>query len=234
MKLEEIQKLIKDEDAGRLRIPAIKENVTKKDLNKSSEILTIIVKYIIGNSDSEVFINSTLGYVAVEKAGIKSFACLEPNYKMYQVNTKFGEGTFFDARKLFENGKYPKWIRPGFCFSNAYAHILTEGIKSKILSGIVYVGSGKPFLHSAILTEEGMIVDFNYNLVMSKELYCNLFNFEVLAELESDKIIEKKEFCLKNPEIFSEYKSYEINFAFDDVMERIKEKQSILDEGVGI
>ena len=29
MKIEEIQQLIKDEDKGRLRIPAVKENTTK-------------------------------------------------------------------------------------------------------------------------------------------------------------------------------------------------------------
>ncbi len=234
MKIEEIRELIKDEDAGKLRKPATIANKNRKLISSASDALTIIVKFILENSDRDVFVNTSYGKLVMKKAGILDLYCEEPRYRIYQTSTIFGKGKFFDSRALFENWKYPKWIVPGFCYSNAYAHILTQGIKAKIVSGIVYIGRGKPFLHSVILTNEGMVIDFNYSLVMDKELYFNLFNFEVLAELESEKILENKEFCLSNPKIFSDYKSYEINFAFDDVIERVKAKQNILDKEVGI
>lgn len=234
MKLEEIRKLIKDEDAGKLRKPAIKLNKNRNERISRCDALTIIVKYIIENSDRDVFINTSFGKLTMKKAGILDVYCEDPNYRIYKASTVFGDGKFFDSRALFENWKYPQWIIPGFCYSNSYAHILTKELKAKIISGIVCMGRSKPFLHSVILTDEGMVIDFNYSLVMDKELYFNLFNFEVLAELDSEKIIKNKEFCLSNPEIFSDYKSYEINFAFDEVMERVKAKHNISDKEVGI
>ena len=234
MKLKDIRKLIKDEDDGCLRKPKHLHSKFEGRYNSGREILTIITKYIITNSNRQIFTNSTYGHVAMKRAGINNFICVDSKYNMYRIETKFGEGTFFDARKLFEKGKYPAWVKPDFCYSNAYAHVMTEELKATVISGIGYVGSGKPFLHSAILTADGMIIDFNYNLVMSKELYYNLFNFEVLAWLDSDKIIKNKTFCLKNPEIFSGYKSYEINFAFDEVMEKVKQEYAEAEKEVGV
>ena len=234
MTIKEIEQLIKDEDAGVLRKPAPALNKPRRDLNRGSEILTIIVKYILSNKDRDVFLTSACGKLIIKRAEIQDINCVDHQYGMYEIKTKLGDGIFFNTLRLFEDGKYPVWIKPGFCYSNTYAHIMTEELKAKILSGIVYLGAGKPFLHSVILHNDDTIIDFNYNLVMSKELYFSLFNMEVLAELESEKIISSKEFCLKNPEIFSKFKSYDINFAFDEVMEKAKERYNTTEREVGV
>ena len=226
MTIEEINNLINDEDNGTLRKPKTIKNKTDQELLRAREIMTIFVQDIIENSNRHIFLNSLIGRRFMQVAGIKKFDDVNPSIRIYSVKTRFGDGLFFDAHRLYEDGKYPFYIKPGFCYGNAYAYVAKNNVKAKVVSGIAYLG--KPFLHSVVLTGGGQVIDFNYNLVMNAELYFKLLNFEVLAELEGDKIKETYELLENNADIYEKYniQSYTLNFAFDDVLKLISEENN--------
>ena len=223
MSIEEINNLIKDENNGNLRKPELLENKTKQEILKAREILSIIVGNIIENPNRDRFLSSLIGRRFMENAGIEQLVDINPSVRMYSVKTKFGDGLFFDAHRLYRDGKYPSYIKSGFCYSNAYAFVLNNNVKSKVVSGIAYLD--KPFLHSVVLTAGGQVIDFNYNLVMNADLYFKLFNFEILAEVESKKIKETYHFLENNLDVYDKYniQSYTLNFAFDDVLKIVTE-----------
>ena len=223
MRVEEINKLIEDEDNGMLRKPKQTQNKTEQELLKSREILTILVKNIIENPNRDKFLNSIVGKRFMQIAGIEQLVDINPSVKMYKVKTVLGEGLFFDAHRLYLDGKYPYYIKPGYCYSNAYSYVALNNINSKVVSGIAYLD--KPFLHSVVLTGGGQVVDFNYNIVMNADLYFKLLNFEVLAELDGDKIKETYELLENNADIYEKHniQSYTLNFAFDEILKILKE-----------
>lgn len=218
MRIEEINKLIEDEDNGTLRKPKTIKNKTEQELLRAREIMSIFVQDIIENPNRDRFLNSIVGKRFMEVAGIKKLTDINPSVRMYKVKTILGDGLFFDAHRLYQDGKYPAYIKSGFCYGNAYAYVAKNNVKAKVVSGIAYLD--KPFLHSVVLTGGGQVIDFNYNLVMSVDLYFKLFNFEVLAEIESKKIKETYNFLENKSDIYEKYniQSCTLNFAFDEVV----------------
>ena len=222
MTIKEIRSLIRDEDLCRLRNPKTLNGKTAEETKQTQDILAIIVNKVIENPNRKHFLDSMSGKCIMRKCGIKKIKNTDPEYGIHEINSVMGEGMFFDSHRLFPDGKYPNYIQPGFCYSNAYGYVLTHKVNSKIVSGIAHVG--KPFLHSVIVTNSGMVVDFNYNVVMTAELYFQLTNFEILAELDSHDVWGIQNLCLEHGDLFEGFQSYEINFAFEEVMANIRKK----------
>lgn len=227
MTVEEIKKLINDEDNKVLRKPNTLKGKKYEDVLNAHKTLKIIIDDVIKNDDREHFLNSMLGKRKMRSVGITKIKTINKVVCMHKIQSYLGEGVFFDAHKLFDDGNYPKWIKPNHCFSNSHLHILQTGIKAKILSGIIFIG--KPILHSVILVGDN-IIDFNYNLVMSKDLYLNLTHFEILEELDYKQILDNKNVIkgMKN------IQSYVLNFAFDEAIETEKARFNQTKEGVAV
>ena len=224
MKLDEINNLALNEIIGNLRKPETVENLDEKTIFNSHQTFLIIVNKILHNPSKERFLQSSFGKCIMGKVGISEITLKNKEIGIYYIKSIFGEGEFYDARKMFLNGKYPKWINHGFCFSNSFYHLMMTGMKASIESGIAY--KKKPFLHSVIAVGD-YIVDFNYDLVISKNLYYALMHFEVLATLESEKIKSIRDDCFNRRQIFDGMQDYMINFAFDDVMEIARKNKGI-------
>jgi len=119
---------------------------------------------------------------------------LEKNFKMqgegtmddpFKITTNYGAGEFYNAHFLFLNCEYPKFVRPNNCHTNSYKFAKMYLDKCEVLFGICQTDHS--FLHSIVKVKD-FIVDFNYNLVMSADLYFSLFNFEVLNTISNEDI----------------------------------------------
>ena len=218
MTIEETEKLFKDEMNRILRCPKLINETSRADLFNKHLLYKIIIDKVIRNSNREEFLSSLLSRRRLRHIG-KSKIIKQEDGK-YKLTSDFGENVFFDARELFVDKKYPNYIEPYYCFNNSHLYILKTEKEAKVLSGISFVG--KPFLHSVVLIGD-YIVDFNYDLVMSKYLYCQLTSFEVLEELSSEKLLEYKDMLIENRNLLN-MPAYLLNFAFDEVIENLKIK----------
>ena len=185
---------------------------------KKQKIATVVVKEIIESGNNDIVLNFAIG--ARQDLDLAGFKQIDQDGVIYNIETVYGKGKFFDAHRLYKDGKYPNYIKPGLCFSNAYAYALTSNKEVNVVSGICLLG--KPFLHSVVETAGGLVIDFNYSLVMEAELYYELFSFERLAEVKYKQIQKNKNLCLNNNELFSKYESPIINFAFEELIKEIK------------
>ena len=161
--------------------------------------------------------------------GVIDFHGLGTKVWPFYINTKWGGGYFYDARYLFKDKKYPIYIEKQYCFSNCYFWAKeigeTNNLSCKVLGGIAYI-KDYPILHSVIELENGFIVDFNYDLVMEKELYFNLFGFETLCELTSQEIFVKDRLLTRYNKYLSKYgHGYRI-FALDDLIEYAEQRDN--------
>ena len=97
-------------------------------------------------------------------------------------------------------------------------------VDCQILSGIAYMN--EPFLHSVILFKD-KVIDFNYNIVMSKELYFAITKFECLAELSASRVRETVDLVMSKRDILtkSNLSCVTINFAFEDVLDYLQNEQ---------
>jgi len=150
-----------------------------------------------------------------------------PEYP-YTLKTKWGSGKFYNARHLFKNKQYPWYINKFYCFSNCYymaKDIGETNLKScKVLSGIAFI-KDCPILHSVIETEDGWIVDFNYDIYMQKDLYFNVFAFEKLGELSSQEIYDKDRLLNQYfPYLYNYGHGYRV-FALDDLLHYAKQRE---------
>ena len=227
MTIEEIKKLADDEKNGELRVPKSLHGESYDNLMMAHEQMVFIVDKIIRSGNRDRYLSdSMLSKLEMRKIGITGLDILNKDFGSYEIYSKLGDGVFFDAHKLFVGKKYPPFIRSHYCYDNTRSTIAIFGKGAKILSGIVFIG--KPFLHSVILFND-TIIDFNYDLVISKDLYFKLTHFEVLAKLNYEQLH-------RNHEIICNMKgvqSHIFNFAFEEVIEEEKKKQGI-DDGVGV
>ena len=233
MNLKDIRTLALDETIGVLRKPKLAERITEQDLLKARKIMTSIVLHIIENPNRDIFLNSIEGKLIMQDAGIKSIKKIDSKVGIYEIETEFGKGQFFDSHRLFQDGKYPKWLVGGYCYSNCDGYVIHSNLNCQVISGIGFLE--KPFLHSVILTKSNQVVDFNYNIVISADLYFKLLNFEILAKLASKRILENKELFLSNYKVFGkDIQSWELNFAFDDAMKKIHKEIANSNKKIGV
>lgn len=220
MTIEEIEKLGEDQLNKRLRQPKTLEGETRDKLMMVHEQFVFIIDKILRNPKREEYLSGSLFAKAImKKIGIKNLKSLDNWVGSYQIKSELGNGIFFDAHKLFADNKYPEWLKPYYCFDNTRIYITNLGLEGRILSGIAFVG--KPFLHSVLLIGDS-VVDFNYDLVISKDLYFALTHFEVLAELTNKQLYENKKLINEIRGI----DNYVFNFAFEDVLKLISEEKN--------
>ena len=227
MTIREAEEIIKSYEVGGLRKPQSILGEKYNEIMKIHQTFKIIIDDIIRNPKRNDYLDSINGKRKMRRCGILKAKLLNKIFESYTIETKFGNGIFFDARKLFIGKEYPKWIKYNFCYANARNYLLTSGLDGKILSGIAFVG--KPYLHSVVLVEDD-IIDFNYDLVMSKDLYFALTHFEVLSEIDGKDLVENKKILrgLKGikDDVFS--------LAFDDIIASIKSKIEDKNDVVGV
>ena len=99
-----------------------------------------------------------------------------------------------------------------------------QKIMCEILSGICY--RSYPFLHTVLLIDD-YILDFNYDLIMAKDLYMDLFNFEVISKIKSEDVLANlKLFNGKNKFVKENKITYgDVCFCYYEMLEILKNKQ---------
>ena len=102
----------------------------------------------------------------------------------FKIKIDSSIGQFFSAKQLFKQG-YPKFIKPHNCHTNSYKFAKFFNKDCEVLFGICHADIA--FIHS-VLKINDYILDFNYDLVMSENLYNHLFNFKVLNTIKSEDI----------------------------------------------
>ena len=228
MTIKEIKKMEEDEQNKKLRLPKTLDGETRDKVMMAHEQFVFIIDRIIRNPQREDYLSGSIfAKTIMRKFGINDLKKLDNCVGSYEIKSDLGGGIFFDAHKLFPDQKYPEWIKPYYCFDNTRLYIFRTGLEASILSGIAFIG--KPFLHSAILIGDN-IIDFNYDLVISKDLYFTLTHFETLAELSCKQIFEHKKLIREMKGV----QNYIFNFAFEEVMEREKVIQRLKDDGVEV
>lgn len=224
MTIEEINALAISEKNGELRKPKNAENVCTEDLT-SQEQLLLRVRWFLNEEKENGFVGCLFRRLVMKKQkGVKSFKGLGTRKNPYKIKTDFGNGTFYDARKGFEKNKYPEWIEQNYCYSNCYQFVLLTKVDCKVLSGIGYMD--KSFLHSVLLVGD-KIIDFNYHIVMSKDLYFKLTKFECLAEIDAKKIRDNIELFMSKRDVLtsSNLQCVTMNYAYDDVVDYLNSKE---------
>lgn len=141
----------------------------------------------------------------------------------YHITTQFGSGNFLHSSN-FLVGENLDYIKKRFCFQNVYEFAKRHSKKCEMLAGLAY--RDYPFLHSVILVDD-YVLDFNYDLAMSKDLYFKLFNFEVLNRVDSDYV--KENMALINPDSkflkMGRIAYGDVVFCFEELIEILKEEQ---------
>ena len=125
MTIEEISELINDEDKKILRKPKSMIGKKYEEILNSHKILKIIIDDVIKNNNRESFINSMFGKRKMRSVGITKIKNVNKNIGLFNFQSNVGDGMFFDAHKLFENGEYPAdvnglgYIIEDICYNNA-------------------------------------------------------------------------------------------------------------------
>ncbi len=218
MTIEEINELAQLERAEKLRKPIFAENLNHEELFNSEQIL-LRIKWLLQEQKEQGLVGCLYRRLVMKKQkGVNSFKGVGTLKHPYKIETDFGSGCFYDARKGFNKKKYPDFVAQNFCYSNCLQFALTTKIDCKILSGIGYMD--KSFLHSVILIRD-KIIDFNYHVAMDKDLYFALTKFECLEELDAKKVRETCDYVMSKRYVLSKshLQTITINFAYDDVLD---------------
>lgn len=219
---QEVIELRKREIEGTLRIPAHLSTASDEDI-KMRKFIADMIKALMKNFGKYNFLSSQNLFckTALRCVGeVKDLRGLGTKVRPYEISTKWGKGKFFNAHYLFQDQKYPKYIQKRMCFYNSLKFALDSDENKQdsclVLSGISLFNAG-PGLHS-VIEKNGYIIDFNYDLVMSSELYKEVFRFEVLSELSSENLNEKYMPVIKNMEFANLYGPACFNFAHEDFL----------------
>lgn len=247
--LEEFHKLRRDEmQFGTLRSPKV-VSYNSENFEKLGSLIGNIFYYTTTKEKMASIRKTILRNPLVDKnslAKLKSFKCFD----LYNLNVpSIGKGYFCKANDFFQSQETPSFITPGHCFCNSIilsAVLNQNNFENTLLSGISCfpqildengneVKKAKPFLHSVVclepteVFEDGCVLDFNYNLGMSKDLYTKLFNFEILNQIPSSKVQKDFDKIGENTQKDKNYYSnnddidtWDMNYVFAEVIDRIK------------
>ena len=182
MKIEDFRKLCDAQERKELRKPEVLNTLTEQDINNKLGLSNVIAKFLekfgeIDDDESRIFEKVLRRKFNVKGSGEKN----DP----FCIKSYLGAGSFLHFNCFFALNKAPNYFVKRMCHQNAYEFAKKSPLKCEIISGICY--RKFPFLHSVILVDD-YILDFNYDLAMSKDLYLNLFNFEILSIVKSDDI----------------------------------------------
>ena len=125
----------------------------------------------------------------------------------------------------FKNRQAPSLFKKYQCHSNCFEFAVKTKRSCTILSGISF--RNRSFLHSVLLMGE-YILDFNYDLVMSKDLYIQLFNFEILNKVNSEDVQKYAYLFYGGSKFFKENEvTYgDVNFCFYELVDIIKKEKA--------
>ena len=214
MRLEEVRELRDQENHNQLRHSSIAESLSTEEKEKIYIVntrvrelvdqISIFVKY---------FAKQGRELVDVSGKGTKEYP--------YIIDCEYGYGRLYKLDKIFKN--LPKWVKKFECFGNcvgmAYA-MGSEDYVGKVIGGIYDLG--KPVMHAVIEIDiDGVacIADFNFNMVIEKDLYVKLFNFEIVAETDFRKVVESYQY-LRHCDLNTVYTV----FAFDDLVDYLQDE----------
>jgi len=233
MTMEEVSELRKQEKARTLRQPAgFKENMTAEErsvLQQKMVIANCLAKLMKRKGVAQNLLPTSLLCRSIIRKSflVKSFKGLGTGKKPYKIDGELGKGKIVNAHEFFIKKKYPKFIKKYYCFGNCFsmARVLTEiEIDAKVISGIVYAGPHS-ILHSVLEIDNRWIIDFNDDMAMSKDLFYKLYYFETLAVLDGKQIHKDKEFVDQNTKSLKGMSIMYVNFAYDDVIDYLKNKE---------
>ena len=231
MTLKEAEELREQNLARTLRMPNCLQFIDEDDMAQRTNIrwgvCYIIKKYVEKRPFGK---KSMLLKTALKNArGVEDFYGAGTKDWPFHIKTKWGSGCFYDAHEVFKGAKYPNYIEKLYCFSNCYFMAKeigeTNNLSCKVLGGIAYI-KDYPILHAVVETEDGYIIDFNYDIVMEKELYFSLFAFEPLSELTSQEIFVKDRLLNKYRNHIKNYGHGYRVFALDDLIEYAEQRDN--------
>jgi len=119
---------------------------------------------------------------------------IKKDEKGFQLSTKFGDTKLLTPSSLF-NDSLPFVPVIGDCYNNALLNTIIMGydLNPAASVGIFYARDDNHIIHAIAefdFDKERYIIDYNYNLVMNKDLYCNLFNFKILNTIKKQEMHE--------------------------------------------
>ena len=223
MELQEFRKLVEQESSNCLRLPLDVMHFSLEDIREKQNITTIIKEMMLSCLvDEEKNRFQGLKFKLVKKCNLTGKGTLQ---NPYHIQTNFGEGKFFNFYEYFKKGKIPSVFRKYDCHTNCFEFAVRSNKNCKILSGICFRNFS--FLHSVLLIDD-YILDFNYDLVMSKDLYVNLFNFEILNVVESEDIKKYVHMFYGGSHFFKENKiTYgDVNYCFYELIDILNDEKS--------
>lgn len=224
MELQDFRELVAQESSNTLRLPSPMLNSSGEDIKEKFKLTTLIKEMM-----ATTFVEEEKNKLSRIRCKLEKQNNLTGNgtfQKPYHIQTNFGEGEFFNFYRYFKNGRIPSFFRKQECHYNCYEFALRQKRKSSILSGICC--RNNPFLHSVLLIDD-YILDFNLDLVMSKDLYINLFNFEILNTVDSEDIKMDAYKFYSGSKFFKENKiTYgDVNFCYYEILDIINEEKSL-------
>ncbi len=183
MNFEEVRELLKKEHENKLdknvvlNIP-LEE---KRDYQKLQGAITSISKF---NKDVEAYLeeNSLVNSIQETQKGI------------YELKTKYGN-TFLLTPSTYFKGAIPFLPIVGNCYNNSLTNTLVMSYQENpaVSVGIFFASEENHILHAISefdYQKERYIIDYNYQLIMSKDLYCKLYNFTILNTIKKEKLHE--------------------------------------------
>lgn len=234
MTKEEVRKLREDEETGVLRLPK-NQMFTDEIDQRNMYCLNWLIKYLVEknlDNDYDEVDADTAENIKQKNPFIKSLVGKGTKKEPYKITTTFGEGEFFDASAIIKKERLAT-IKKFYCFNNSFNFAMAlakNGYDCQQLSGIAFI-SNKPFLHSVInfkMNGKNYVLDLNYNLIISYQLYLKLFSFEVLAKNNGKTINEDLDLIFSKVKGIEEAVSdYDLAFAYEETMNEIKNKYGI-------
>ena len=132
------------------------------------------------------------------------------------IKTQFGNAVFYRADEAIGKENAIQFIKPRQCHANCgtaclIMNKLDPTLIPKVVTGIVHPHHySHPYLHSVLYcrgVEDGeLLIDFNYNIAMSMDLFKKFYDFEVLSETSPNEIMELFEWEKKCGEYLSKNK----------------------------
>lgn len=222
MEFCEFRKLVEGELSNTLILPQSVENATDAVLCDKYNLTTILKEMMSASliQEEQNRFNS-LKSKLVRRCNLTGQGTFE---NPYHIETDYGDGKFFHFNHSFKKGKVPSLFQKHQCHSNCFEFANKTKRHCTILSGISF--RNYSFLHSVLLMGE-YILDFNYDIVMSKDLYVELFNFDILNKVDSEDIKKYAYLFYGGSKFFKENEiTYgDANFCFYEIVDIIKKEK---------
>ncbi|MBR2969775.1 MAG: hypothetical protein IKC49_01835 [Clostridia bacterium] len=220
MTLEEIRSLREQENFQNLRHSAPASLLSEDELDDQCKFME---NFYLLLKERKLNTYKMIKLLIVKKMkGLNSISGDGTIYSPYVVDSIYGSGMAIRINDMFKD-TLPTWVEKNFCFSNSLGmayYLGCQGRCGKILSGIYDLG--QPVLHSVIeipYKDKSFVLDFNFNMMIERDFYFKLFNFEKLNETDFSYVVESIDVLSKMP-----YNVMFATFTFDDFISYINDE----------